>query len=428
TEAQVAEWFRLDWGRWIDMAIIVALVLAVYVLLWVQVGRDPRGGPVMVRYEPPDRFSPAGLGYVVERGPSDRQLSAAVVDLAVRGWVEIEREGRHWVLRRTDQVPSEQPPPEEVQLLRDLFGGQATGVPGREVTLKGSSDPKVRKAAKAFRSRVGRGLEGEYFHLNRKWFLVGLALTALGFGLLAWRDRFAIAPEGWFLGLWLTFWTMGTATLAYRVVQGWRAAPASGITGWMGAGFTTLFAVPFFVAEVVVLFMLWQSAPAYLLVGAVLLGAINVLFYHLLERPTLKGHGVLQQAEGFRRFLTSTEEDRIRVLQPAGAPLKLFERFLPWAIALGVESEWARHFEDALTAQAADPAGVQAGVARTPSSGLGWYSGAAATSLTGLSGSLGSALSSSLSASSSAPSSSGGGGGGGGSSGGGGGGGGGGGW
>jgi uncharacterized membrane protein YgcG len=438
TEEQRAAWFRLDWGQWLDAGLVVAMVLAVYLLLWHRVGRDPDGRPVMVRYQPPEGFSPAGLGYVMERGHDNRHLTAAVVDLAVRGWLEIERAGSSWILRRSGDTPEDAPPSEEALLLRRLFGetrasvgGEVSGSEGgsragTEVVLERSPDPEVRKAAKAFRSDVGRRLEKRYFLLNRGWFLVGLAVTVAGFAALAWRVRYSIPEEGWFMGLWLTFWTMGTGTLVWRVAGQWGAALTGHIGQWIGAVFLTLFATPFVVAEIVVAVLLWQAVPQHLFGSALVLGGLNVLFYHLLERPTLKGRGVLDEAEGFRRFLTSTEEDRIRRLQPAAESLALFERFLPWAIALGVESEWAEHFEDALAAEAARPSSTGAGLGGRP--GLSWYAGDSGASLSGLTSSLGSSLSSSLSASSAAPSSSGGGGGGGGSSGGGGGGGGGGGW
>lgn len=444
TEEQRAEWFRLDWGGWLDAGIVVALVLGVYLLLWYRVGRDPAGRTVVVRYEPPEGFSPAGLGYVADRGHKDRHLAAAVVDLAVRGWLEIEQRGREWVLRRTGTRPSDAPgnelPREESVLLGGLFGervprlfdptptdGRDFGGPGREVVLKGSSDPGIRGAVKAFRADMGRRLEKIYFRLNRSWFAVGLGVTVVGFALLAWKVRFAIPEEGWFLGVWLTFWTMGTGSLVYRVVHAWGMALRGRVVYWVGALFLTLFATPFVAAELVVGFLVWRAVPGHLLTAALVLGAVNVLFYHLLERPTLKGRGVLDAAEGFRRFLTATEEELIRRLQPAEASLQLFERFLPWAIALGVEGEWAERFEERLAAEAARPTSAGAGSAGR--SGLAWYAGGygGGSSLSGLTSSLGSGLSSSLSSSSAAPSSSGGSGGGG-SSGGGGGGGGGGGW
>jgi uncharacterized membrane protein len=97
---------------------------------------------------------------------------------------------------------------------------------------------------------------------------------------------------------------------------------------------------------------------------------------------------------------------------------ELFERYLPYAIALGIENRWAERFASVLAAAAAQG-----------QSGLAWYSGPNRPwdNPTGFAESVGSSLSSTISSASTAPGSSSGSGGGG-SSGGGGGGGGGGGW
>jgi len=128
---------------------------------------------------------------------------------------------------------------------------------------------------------------------------------------------------------------------------------------------------------------------------------------------------MLNHLEGFERFLTATDADRLdRMTAPERTP-ELFERFLPYAIALGVENRWAERFEGILAA-----GGVAAG---SSSATLGWYHGGTPSTLGSVASSLGQSFSGSLSSASSPPSS-GGSGGGGGSSGGGGGGGGGGGW
>ena len=41
---QAEEWFRLDWGGYIDAAYSLALVLVVYLFMWVRVGKDPAKG------------------------------------------------------------------------------------------------------------------------------------------------------------------------------------------------------------------------------------------------------------------------------------------------------------------------------------------------------------------------------------------------
>jgi uncharacterized membrane protein len=157
-------------------------------------------------------------------------------------------------------------------------------------------------------------------------------------------------------------------------------------------------------------------------VALLLLVVVNFVFAYAIRSFTPEGRRLMDEIEGFQQFLTSVDGDR---LQRAGAPAKtsgLFEKCLPYALALGVEQAWARQFEGVL-AQAA-----VAGTSGTAYSPL-WYSSNdfSGFSASSFASSFGGDFSSAISSASSSPGGSSGGGGGG-SSGGGGGGGGGGGW
>lgn len=158
----------------------------------------------------------------------------------------------------------------------------------------------------------------------------------------------------------------------------------------------------------------WHTAAAG---GLFAMGAAAAYF---LPAPTQKGQNIRTEIEGFRLYLKTAEElhlNSVEVGSDAPPPMSVerYERFLPYAIALGVEKPWTEHFEKLMPKEAAD---------YTPRWGGGYISG---RSLSGLNSALVSGLSSGVS--SSLPQSSGSSGsGGGGSSGGGGGGGGGGGW
>lgn len=146
---------------------------------------------------------------------------------------------------------------------------------------------------------------------------------------------------------------------------------------------------------------------------------LNLLFYHLLKAPTLAGRAVMDNIEGFKMYLGTAEKDEIRAIgAPAETP-QLFEKYLPYAIALDMENAWGRRFTEVLSQAGTDRGGY------SPA----WYSGASFNSanMAAFASSMGGSLSTAISSSSTAPGSSSGGGGGG-SSGGGGGGGGGGGW
>ena len=143
---------------------------------------------------------------------------------------------------------------------------------------------------------------------------------------------------------------------------------------------------------------------------------LTVFFFHLLKAPTLYGRAMLDHIEGFRQYLTIAESERLKILNPPIKTPELFEKMLPYAMALDVEKEWSKQFESLLN-QANSGQGHR----------MGWYHGGLADGSDSIADNLGHGLTGAVASSAAAPGSSSGFGGSG-SSGGGGGGGGGGGW
>src|SRR5262249_40059973 len=82
-----------------------------------------------------------------------------------------------------------------------------------------------------------------------------------------------------------------------------------------------------------------------------------------LQASSVEGRKVMDQIEGFRDYLGVAEEDRLNALNPPDKTPELFDRFLPYAIALDVENAWANRFAGVLAA---------AGAAAATST---WYAG-----------------------------------------------------
>ena len=58
--------------------------------LWWTRGRDPRLRPIAAQYEPPDQLTPGEAGTLVDDSANMRDITASIVDLAVRGYMVIE--------------------------------------------------------------------------------------------------------------------------------------------------------------------------------------------------------------------------------------------------------------------------------------------------------------------------------------------------
>ncbi|MEO1246072.1 MAG: DUF2207 domain-containing protein [Pseudomonadota bacterium] len=184
-------------------------------------------------------------------------------------------------------------------------------------------------------------------------------------------------------------------------------------------GLLSLPALAIVVATSVAALGMGGKPPALVLLGVALNVVVMLFFGYIMKRPTLRGRRVLDEMLGFKDYLEIAEKDELNLRNPPAKTPALFEAYLPFALAMGVDQEWSEKF-----------AGILASIRGEGGSSYqpGWYSGSFNTSkLVSSTNTLSSGLNSAISSSVTPPGSSSGSGGGG-FSGGGGGGGGGGGW
>jgi Predicted membrane protein (DUF2207) C-terminal domain/Predicted membrane protein (DUF2207) N-terminal domain len=396
----------------------LAVIFLYYLIVWAVVGRDPVRGTIVTLYEPPSGFSPAAIRYLERMGYDNKAFACAVVDMAVKGYLRIEQPDSTYSLRRTNSDASVLTPDEKAAA-NILFEGRD------DIWLHNENHTTIAAAIAALKKSL-KTAELKVYFFNHGAYMIPAA--AISLALILWMASAHGSPAlvlVGFLGLWLTVWSCAVAGLVIASAQAWKASFEGGhVAGGLAAKafVTTLVAIPFAGFEVMALGML--SAASSIFLAATLLGAVgmHILFHFLLKAPTRAGRAVLDKIEGFKMFLGAVEGDPIRqAMAPQKTP-EVFEKFLPYAIALGVEKAWAGKFSGVI--DRASQAGGAGASGYSPAwySGTGWSNFGAA----GFASSLGSSFSSAISSSSAAPGS--GGGGGAGGSGGGGGGGGGGGW
>jgi len=269
--------------------IVLIIPVGVFVLmfyLWWTRGRDPRLRPISAQYEPPDKLTPGEVGTLVDESADMRDITASIVDLAVRGYLVIEEKEKSHMLglwhdknyifhlkkSRNDWAALK---PHERGLLGGLFAD------GDNVSLSDLQNrfyrflPTIKNSI--FDSLVEHGYYARRPDRVRSTY-IGIGVV-VGF-LLIWGGNLVAANLG--------------------------------------------------------------MAPMPFIVAGILSGAIICGFGWFMPAHTEQGTRALEKTLGFEDFLAHVEADRFnRMIKTP----EMFEKFLPFAMAMGVEKNWSKAFQ-----------------------------------------------------------------------------------
>jgi uncharacterized membrane protein YgcG len=109
----------------------------------------------------------------------------------------------------------------------------------------------------------------------------------------------------------------------------------------------------------------FDGGPALWISYAVLTLFLHGLFAFLMRAPTRSGRLVMDEIDGFRMYLDTAEQERLEQMKSPQLTPEIFEAFLPYAFALGVENNWCQRFARELPRETQQQAGYYPA----------WYSG-----------------------------------------------------
>lgn len=92
-----------------------------------------------------------------------------------------------------------------------------------------------------------------------------------------------------------------------------------------------------------------QSGSVYLAISVALSGLIVLAFARFMPRKTTKGVRKLEDILGLSEYIRKAEVDRIEFHNAPDKGPELFEKLLPYAIALNLTKIWTRQFDGLLT-------------------------------------------------------------------------------
>ncbi|MCC9606454.1 DUF2207 domain-containing protein [Blastopirellula sp. JC732] len=325
-----------------DLALtLLTLVCAfgVYVIGWFLVGRDPAPGAILVQDSPPEGLSPAAARYVSRMGFDNTCLAAALVYAESQGAIKLGRNALgDYTATKSKGADFSRFSPDVYALLRGLFANS------KQITFSKLNHMRISSAISEFKTTLINEHRNTHFVVNYWWTLWGVSISVVGILMaILSTPNYAVAL---FLTFWLSMWSVGVYFLSANALGIWKAAFYSlgfsleRVLALIGALFMTAFALPFIIAEVVVLGVFAYQVSFFILIGILLLVIMGRQFFHLMKRPTHEGRQLLDHLDGYRQWL---EGEFVRQVQYASSPEEgalLLDERLPWAMAFGLSDGW----------------------------------------------------------------------------------------
>lgn len=318
------------------------LIVGYYLFAWFKVGKDPEKGVIIPRFDAPAGYSPAATRFVHEMGFDKKAFTASVVNMAIKGFLRIEKQGKTYELHKLTE-DSTMLSKGERKIEEALFKKS------NSIAIKQSNHSKLRKAISNLQEQLELSFMKLNFKKNISWWVPGLLLSIANFTailILSFRDEevFVSIIFGGFIScfslvfIWAFYSAAKHASGIAKIILSLITAAIS--LGFIGFGYllTTNFGTDFS--------LLFKIAPYFLIIGSMLL--MNILFYHLMKAPTIVGRKRMDEIEGLKMYLEVAEKHRLDKLNPPEMTPQLFEKLLPFAIALNVENKWGEQFDDIL--------------------------------------------------------------------------------
>jgi uncharacterized membrane protein len=259
------------------------VTFAVMFALWWYKGRDPDPGiSVAPMYEPPSGISPAEAGTLLDDTIHPRDVTSTMVDLAVRGYIKIEETAEKiLVFTHRDYV---------FHLLKPREQWGADLAPHERVMLENifTSGDQTRLSS-----------------LKNRFYTAVPVIRQDIMSALKTKGIYLLDPEsanGYSIG------AVVAILVSFGILQ---------YLGWAN----------FFNSAVLLIVSLLVSA------------VIWWLFARVMTAKTVKGARTRVAVLGFQEFMNRVDAERLKIMPPT-----TFEKFLPYAMALGVEHHWAQAF------------------------------------------------------------------------------------
>jgi len=280
------------WGYFFELIFPIlfnALALFLVITLWYKKGRDPKGrGTIMPFYKPPEEISPGEAGILIDEKADLHDITATIIQLAVKGYLHIKKDvekkflwGKdiNYVFIKKKEVGSKS---SLLEYEKEVFNAIFDDSTKKEVELKKLQKRFYKALPNIKKSFYQQAIDKDYFKENPD------SVRGKYIGGSIFLNVFLFFPAAVFL---------------------------TGI-------FESLLYLPF-----------------------VFVGILLFVLSFFMGKKTIHGVEMYEKVLGHKMFIETAEKDRLKTLFSPKEYKDVFEKNLPYAMVYGIDGEWGKQFE-----------------------------------------------------------------------------------
>lgn len=284
---------------------------------------------VIPTFNPPYDWSPATLRFIYKLRSDNKVMTSCILSMAVKGAISIKQENKKYILSKKENAALFSP--EEKKVYNILFPSQKDSIALNQKNynkLSTSNTTLVYFLKKTYNSK-------DFFEKNIKYKVISILISLAVVFLYAYL---CFSPFIILLAFSIPFFIFGLTMINIGI-------KSKNIilllffscfgSGFLGSGLMAqlsqfnnenILSICFFYTVLIITFLYWR----------------------LIGNYTQKGEDARVEIAGFKMYLEATEENRLNLLMPPKQTPELFEKMLPYAVALGVENKWSKKFSSIL--------------------------------------------------------------------------------
>ena len=339
-----SKWISRNWPS-LALVFVSLYLLFYYYTNWKKYGKDPEKPVVIPQFNAPGNLSPASLGYIDKGSFETSLVTANLVDLSIKGFVDIDeikgtKESYVTKIFNIKKLKSHDSSlqNDQKQLIQKLFGKND------QISIDGYFNSTIKNAIEDFEKSVMK-LTNKYLEKisNKKIVTQALKIILTTFfiallinSLITWNFKILLMGSvllifaSLFVALLIIVWEDGKK-LIFAVIFFFAMAL-----------FAPLLVMAFVENDDVSSFE--SNCFKFLIFGGVSL----LIFRYLIKKPTEEKVKMEAEIEGFKMYLSVAEENQLKFHNPPEMTTDVYEKFLPYAIVFGVEGIWGKRFRDKL--------------------------------------------------------------------------------